>query len=38
MTREEHDVFGHFEFYLDKEAVSGFRGRLFLFELGANIL
>ncbi|KAH9032493.1 hypothetical protein EDB85DRAFT_1842535, partial [Lactarius pseudohatsudake] len=25
MTRDEHDIFGHFTSYLDKEAVSRFR-------------
>ncbi len=34
MTKTEHDTFRHFDFYLDKEAVSRFRGDLFLLSLG----
>jgi hypothetical protein len=33
MTREEHVHFGCFQFYLDKEAVSLFRGGFFLLSL-----
>ena len=38
MTKQEHVFFGRFKFYLDKDAVSHYRGGLFLLTSGLMLL